>query len=220
MRSARRGSGECRSRGPLTREEWRALPVQWEDDGLVIGGWQVMQGWEKPLMEVLAREVTVSPGDVLEVGFGMGMAAREIVRRGCRTYTVIEAHPQIAETAREWATEQPVPAEVIEGFWQCVAPGLKRRFDGILFDTFPLSDAERGRNHFEFIPQAPALLRPGGVLTLYSDETLDFRQEHLKLLLTHFNEVKLVKVTGLRPPADCEYWQSATMVIPVAKRTV
>ena len=65
---------------------------------------------------------------------------------------------------------------------------------------------------------APQLLREGGFLTLYSDETIDFRPQHLKLLLTHFDEVKLIKVTGLTPPPDCEYWQSVLMVIPVARK--
>lgn len=169
-------------------------------------------------MEVMADEVTQGGSDVLEVGFGMGLSANAILQRGCASYTVIEAHPKVAEFAREWGARQSAPVKVIEGFWQDVAPTLGPDYDSILFDTYPLSRKERGRNHFSFIPEAPRLLRLGGVLTLYSDETVDFRSEHLKLLLTHFNEVKLVKVGGLRPPPECEYWHGDTMVIPVAKK--
>lgn len=81
-----------------------------------------------------------------------------------------------------------------------------------------MSRRERHRNHFPFIPVAPQLLRDGGFLTLYSNETIDFRPQHLKLLLSHFDEVKLIEVTGLTPPANCEYWRSDLMVIPVARK--
>jgi guanidinoacetate N-methyltransferase len=170
-------------------------------------------------MGTLAREVTAHHGDILEVGFGMGISANAIIANGCRSYTVIEAHPQVAENARRWAKEQEIPADVIEGFWQDVVPTLGPRYDGILFDTYPLSRKERHKNHFTFIPEAPRLLRQDGLLTLYSDETTDFRGEHLKLLLTHFDEVKLVKVTGLHPSEGCDYWHSDVMVVPVARKS-
>ena len=200
------------------REQWRDLPAVFEEDQLLIGGWQVMQRWEAPLMSVLAREVTVHGGDTLEIGFGMGIAANEIMARGCRTYTVIEAHPEVAARARAWGREQRMQVTVLEGFWQDIEPALATQFDGILFDSFPLSRRERGKNHFPFIPRAPRLLRPGGVLTLFSDETVNFRSAHLRLLLSHFDEVKLLRVDGLKPPVDCVYWKDTTMVIPVATK--
>ncbi len=203
-------------RYPSERSDWRDLPVSLDQDQLLIGGWQVMQRWEAPLMDALACEVTRGGGDILEVGFGMGISATAIIAAGCRSYTVIEAHPEVAANAREWGQSQPVPVTVLEGFWQDVEPQIEGQYDGILFDTYPLSRKERNKNHYPFIPRAPRLLRPNGVLTLYSDETSRFRQEHLELLLAHFNEVKLVKVSDLHPPDDCEYWQSTTMVIPVA----
>lgn len=203
-------------RYPRSQSRWRELPVVLDDDRLLIGGWQVMRSWEAPLMEALAREVTCNGGDILEVGFGMAISATAIMSAGCSSYTVIEAHPEVADRAREWGRKQDVPVTVLEGFWQDIEPELDRRYDGILFDTYPLSRGERHKNHYPFIPRAPRLLRQNGVLTLYSDETSRFRQEHLELLLGHFDEVKLVKVSNLQPPADCEYWRDSTMVIPVA----
>ncbi len=195
------------------------MPMVLTDTELQIGGWQVMQSWEKPLMDVMAREVTVSQGDILEVGFGMGISARAIVDQGCRTYTVIEAHPEVAALAREWASQLDIRANVIEGLWQDVIPQISTQFDGVLFDTYPLSEDERRRNHVPFVPWAPLLLRNEGVFVYYSDETEEFRAEHLKLLLRHFDEVKLIKVSGLEPPPDCEYWDSSHMIVPVARKT-
>jgi guanidinoacetate N-methyltransferase len=93
------------------------------------------------------------------------------------------------------------------------------QYDGILFDTYQMSRDERGRNHFPFIPVAPRLLRQGGRLTLYSDETEKFRTEHLALLLASFRDVRLVRVDGLQPPPECEYWQHEAMIMPVATKT-
>jgi guanidinoacetate N-methyltransferase len=203
---------------PATDDEWSQFPVEITENELLIGGWQVMQAWERPLMEVLAREASTRHGDVLEVGFGMGMAARLITEFGCSSYTTIEAHPAIAAMARAWAKTQDISCTVYEGMWQDVVPQLSTKFDGILFDTFPLSAEERGRNHFPFIPEAARLLRNGGAFVCYSDETVDFRSEHLELLLAEFDEVKLVKVSDLSPGQDCEYWKSTHMVVPVARR--
>ena len=203
---------------PTNRDEWRSYPVQLTADELLIGGHQVMQTWERPLMRALAERVTSGGGRILEVGFGMGISAHEIIDCGCEFYEVIEPHPEIARNARQWAAEQPVPVTVHEGFWQDVVGSLEPVYDGILFDTFPLSEAEAGSNHFEFIPVAGRLLRPSGLFGLYSDESLNFRTEHLRLLLESFDEVTFVRVDGLEPPPDCEYWRSGTMVLPFASR--
>lgn len=194
------------------------MPMVLTDEELTIGEWQVMQSWERPLMEVMAKEVTATKGDILEIGFGMGISANAIMKQGCKSYTVIEAHPKVAENARNWASQTQVPARVIEGLWQEVVPNINEQYDGIFFDTYPLSEEERHRNHFSFIPLAPTLLRPHGLLTYYSDENTKFRTEHLELLLTYFSEVKLIKVSTLKPFPDCEYWQDSNMIVPVAKK--
>lgn len=202
---------------PAQPKDWCKMPVTLNESELLIGGWQVMQSWEEPLMQVMAREVTAQGGDILEIGFGMGISARKIMQYGCNSYTVIEAHPVIVEKAEEWGSMQRIPVTVIEGLWQDVVPTLTNQFDGIFFDTYPLSEQERHRNHFPFIPIAPRLLRKNGVLVYYSDETTEFRAEHLQLLLTYFDEVKLIKVAGLCPNAYCEYWKESNMIVPVAR---
>lgn len=196
---------------------WHTKELTYTPDGLEIGGMQVMQYWERPLMNRLAELVTAGDGDVLEVGFGLGISAGAIMDCGCRSYTVIEAHPQVADTARRWGASYDTPVNVIEGYWQDVIGSLDT-YDGILFDTYPLSEDERSRNHYPFIPIASSLLKPGGRFTYYSDETVDFRADHLSLLLRHFSRVELIKVDGLSMPSDCDYWQNDHMVIPVAYR--
>lgn len=204
---------------PNQPTEWKLFPVEDNEGELLIGGWQVMQEWERPLMQVLARNVSGSTKSVLEIGFGMGICAEEIWKIGCLNYTVVEAHPIIAQKARDWLKSMGYAGTVIEGFWEDVIDSLpEKSFDGIVFDTYPLSTQERGRNHFSFIPRAKKLLTDDGVLTYYSDETIDFRKEHLNLLLSNYKNVNLECVFNLNPPENCEYWNEKYMIIPSVKK--
>lgn len=208
------------SKYPNRPKEWRDMPVLITEDDLLIGGWQVMQTWEQPIMELMAEEITSSGGDILEIGFGMGISASEITKRKCKSYTVIEAHPVIVKYAKRWAQFQEVEINIIEGFWQDIIPKINKKYDGILFDTYPLTPDERSKNHFSFIPVAPRLLNQNGLFTYYSDENINFRPEHLKLLLKNFDSIKLLKVNNLEPPNTCEYWSDSCMVIPVASKPI
>ena len=128
---------------PIPISKWKKYKVIQNKRQLLVGGWQVMQTWELPLMKFLAREVTMNHGDVLEIGFGMGISANEIVKNGCKSYTVIEAHPTIANNARKWAESQKTKIIVLESFWQDLVNKINKKFDGILFDTFPLKRKEK-----------------------------------------------------------------------------
>jgi guanidinoacetate N-methyltransferase len=199
--------------GPFDTADWRSEPLQYTLEGLNIGRHQVIQYWERPIMWRLASNATRHRGRVLEVGFGLGISADYIVEFGCDEYWVIEAHPGIAERARKWGKKQRVAVTVLEGYWQSLIADLPV-FDGILFDTFPLSPDESSKNHYAFIPLARRLLAPGGFFTYYSDETRHFRAEHLHLILRNYNKIELSIVESLNVPASCEYWRHDHMVIP------
>ena len=60
-------------------------------------GGQVMMNWESPIMEKAAQYICHNKGDVLEIGFGMGICADYIQAQGVNNHTIIEIHPQIRE---------------------------------------------------------------------------------------------------------------------------
>ena len=93
-------------------------------------------------------------------------------------------------------------------------------FDGIVFDTYPLNESERSCNCFSFIPKAKYLLSPNGFLTYYSDETKNFRVEHLQLLLANYKHINLNRVSGLVPSNNCEYWNKDYMIIPTVSKPI
>ena len=65
---------------------------------------EVMMDWEVPIMEKSAEYICHNNGDVLEIGFGMGMCADYIQAQGVNSHTIIEIHPQIIEKLNTWAS--------------------------------------------------------------------------------------------------------------------
>ena len=64
---------------------------------------QVMMDWEDSLMKKHADYVCSNGGDILEIGFGMGISANYIQQNNPASHTIVENHPQIIEKAKQWA---------------------------------------------------------------------------------------------------------------------
>ena len=98
-----------------------------------VMGIEVMMDWEAPIMEKSAEFICYNKGDILEIGFGMGICADYIQAQGVNSHTIIEIHPQIIEKLNIWA-EDKSNVTIIEGDWNSVN-GLST-YDGIFLDTF------------------------------------------------------------------------------------
>ena len=94
---------------------------------------EVMMSWEAPIMEKSAEFICHNKGDILEIGFGMGICADYIQSQGVNSHTIIEIHPQILEKLNAWASDKP-NVTVIEGDWNNVSS--LGTYDGIFIDTF------------------------------------------------------------------------------------
>jgi len=121
----------------------------------------LMHEWETHLMKAHADFVCEMGGDILEIGFGMGISADFIQKNNPRSHTIIEIHPQIIEKAKEWAKDKP-NVTILEGDWVKILPTLTegsirvttRKFDGIFYDAIstPLG--------WDFHEQVPDLFHP------------------------------------------------------------
>lgn len=204
-----------------TPEQWKTARAEFSEHDLRILGEPVMEDWEEPYMRVLADIATKNGGLVLEVGYGMGISARFIQAAQIERHIIIEVNQAVAERAREWAATRPIETVVLEGLWQDALELFPDdSLDGILFDTYPLTEKELYQNHFNFFPRAFAKLKEGGVLTCYSDETSWFSEIHLQRLTSAGFLAQAIdgKVVEVDPPENCEYWKSTTILAPIVRK--
>ena len=87
---------------------------------------EVMMGWEGSLMSASAAYVCEGGGDILEIGFGMGMSAGYIQSHSISSHTIIENHPQIITKAQEWASGKS-NVTIITGSWYDVKDESRRK---------------------------------------------------------------------------------------------
>lgn len=217
---------------PKFKEEWRdATGLVKIEDGITtleIFGFQVMQSWEAPLMQEMAAAVTEPQGNILEVGFGLGICADYVQRRSPAKHVIVEANRDVAALVRaRYAKEiQQGSVILIEDFWEnAVAGGAIPRltgipaFDGVIFDTYPLSPEELRRNHFPFFLHAERLLASRGRFTYFSDEQDSMGQIHQKLLSDAFGGATVSwRSVPVHPPSNCEYWSSTSILLVVIEK--
>ncbi len=121
---------------------------------------QVMMDWEDILMSASAAYVTQNGGDILEIGFGMGISAGYIQSHSISSHTICENHPDIIPLALEWAAEKP-NTTVITGSWYSNLNMLST-YDGVFYDTYGDTDL-----HF-FTSSLPTLTKPGARTTWWN----------------------------------------------------
>ena len=102
----------------------------------------IMEDWQTPVMQAMARAVTDTHGDVLEIGFGRGLASTMIQECGVRSHTIVECNRHVMAESQRWQANFPQSdIRLIEGMWQDVAEKLDS-YDGIFFHTYPLNESE------------------------------------------------------------------------------
>jgi guanidinoacetate N-methyltransferase len=168
----------------------------------------------------VAKVVTETHGDVLEIGFGMGISASYIQSMGVKSYTVIECNEDVAKEFEKWKTKCPDSSiQFVLGKWQDVIEGLGK-FDGIFFDTYPMTEQEFSKYVIEdvtfgehFFSTAAKHLNDGGVFSYYSNEIDSVSRRHQRALFKHFKEVTFSACEPLYPPEDCNYWWADSMIV-------
>jgi len=105
-------------------------------------GYQVMMEWEKEYMKDLIEKLNPF-GDVLEIGFGLGISSNFIQKYNIKSHTIIECNPVVLKELKKWAKKQKHKVIIIEGRWQDVLSSLGY-FDTIFFDDTPETNSLEG----------------------------------------------------------------------------
>ena len=132
----------------------------------------IMMDWEHPAMSASAAYVTEGGGDILEIGFGMGISAGYIQSHSVSSHTIIEPHPQMVEKAVEWSNGKS-NVTIISQSWADVTGSLGT-YDGIFYDT------SFDNKHNLFSSSLSELTKTGTKLSVfnsYSSETNIFNLE-------------------------------------------
>ncbi|HBU07512.1 MAG TPA: hypothetical protein DEB09_05525 [Candidatus Magasanikbacteria bacterium] len=200
------------------KKDWANAKACFSKHDLKILGEPVMEDWETPYMKDLAEVATVKGGVVLELGFGMGISANFIQEHNIKKHIIIEANKAVVKQAKKFAKKAKHKVVVLAGLWEDMIKKIPNNsLNGILFDTYPLSEVELYQNHFNFFPFAYQKLVSGGVFTYYSDEIKKFGKVHLKKLQEAGFKKKNIKsrVSKVVPPKSCEYWKAKTILVPI-----
>lgn len=123
---------------------------------------EVMMDWEDKLMSASAAYVCSNGGDILEVGFGMGISAGYIQSHNINSHTIIENHPQILPKAKQWALDKP-NVTIVEGDWYEIKNTLNT-YDGVFYDTYG------DPNMQYFSSSLSSLVKKGGIATWWNNE--------------------------------------------------
>jgi len=167
-------------------QEYLNHKLTYTEDGKLLDafGHAVMMDWEDEIMKRQASSICQKGGDILNVGFGMGIIDTYIEEHRPRTHWIIEGHPDVQRKIIEDGWLKKPHVKVIFKPWQEVLYHLPK-FDGIYFDTW-------AEGQEEFDAHVHNILKPDGVYTFFNNPRGDEKGIHIadnsfEILKDHFN---------------------------------
>lgn len=95
----------------------------------------VMMNWETELMKEHAKIVCSGGGDILEIGFGMGIFSNFVQQYSIKSHTIVESNPQIHQKLIEWSQNYN-NVTIIFGDWYKIFWKInQKKYDGIFYDA-------------------------------------------------------------------------------------
>jgi len=120
----------------------------------------IMMQWERSVMRMSADLITHNKGDVLNVGFGMGIIDSFIQERQPYTHWIIEKHPQVIDHMKKTGWYDKKNVKILEGGWEDYVNYLPC-FDGIYFDTWD-------NTYSKFLDRVSYMLKPDGIFSYFN----------------------------------------------------
>ena len=175
--------------------------LTFESDKITIDGfgYEIMMDWEHPIMSASAAYVTEGGGDILEIGFGMGISAGYIQSHSIDSHIIVENHPQIIPKAVEWASGKS-NVTIVSQSWYDVKDSIGT-FDGIFYDTWG------DNNYSDFSSSLSILTKSGTKVTWWHKYQNNKSNVHSIQNVTY-------KPINVSPPKNT-YFNSTTYYLPM-----
>ena len=158
----------------------------------------IMMDWEHPIMSASAAYVTEGGGDILEIGFGMGISANYIQSHSITSHTIIENHPQIVEKLETWANGKS-NVTIISQSWADVTGSLGR-YDGIFYDT----DMDDRQNLFS--SSLSDLTKSGTRLSLWNSNSSEINNHDIQMTYKQINVTPEISSSQYFPSGSTTYY--------------
>ena len=158
---------------------------------------EVMMDWEDDIMKASANYICENGGDILEMGFGMGMSANYIQANNISSHTIIENHPQVIEKAKAWANGKS-NVIIVEGDWYDIKDSLST-YDGVFYDTYGEIDWSR------FAQELSSLAKSGTKVTWWNNNPNATTIHNVSDVV--YEEIKVT-------PTKNSYFNSSTYYLP------
>ena len=158
----------------------------------------IMMDWEHPAMSASAAYITENGGDILEIGFGMGISAGYIQSHSISSHTIIEPHPQMVEKAVEWSNGKS-NVTIISQSWADVTGSLGT-YDGIFYDT---SFDDKGNL---FSSSLSELIKTGTKLSVFNSYSTETNDYNIEMNYKQINIIPTVSSSQYFPSGSTTYY--------------
>lgn len=150
----------------LTLEQYINSELKYED-GFLLDSYDnvIMSTYEESIMEVAANVVANKGGDILNVGFGLGVVDHFIQLKKPKSHTIIEPHKQLFNEAQKNGWDK---IEMLNECWTSAVDNFikeGRKFDGIYFDTYTYDSHNETLD--KFILKLKHILKKDGVFSYF-----------------------------------------------------
>jgi tRNA A58 N-methylase Trm61 len=153
----------------------------------------IMSYQEDLIMDLSAEKVCQNGGDILNVGYGLGVVDSYIKTYNINSHHIIEIHPQLYQNAIDNGYN-----DVYLGDWRDVIENFKynnKKFDGIYFDTHDIGGLDEW---WDFCNQVDSLLNSGGVYSYFNVTTKTKVEDMLTNVLGYTKFSQVIPITDIK----------------------
>lgn len=151
----------------------------------------IMMNWETDIMRESSNIICSKGGDILNIGFGLGLIDGFIQNHKIKSHTVIECHPDVINNIleSEWIKNKNI--NFIFDKWQNKINNLNK-FDGVFYDTWKDEDEL-------FMMNVHNIVKVGGFFSFFNSQyfnpnTKSIPNYFYQILKEHF-EISSIQIS-------------------------